>query len=90
MKRVSDESGSLLYRLFLLGIMFGVLWLKEYLWTAFVMALLLYLGDTIDHSDIPDRREYVSRASRPEAAEIPAADASSISPDGRRRRQSCR
>ena len=27
--------------------MFGVLWVKGYLWSAFVIALLLYLGDRL-------------------------------------------
>jgi len=32
------------YRLFLLSILFAVLWAKEYLWTAFCLALLLYVS----------------------------------------------
>ena len=47
MKGNNPEWGTQLYRLFLLGIMFGVLWQKGYLWTAFLMALLLYLGDRL-------------------------------------------
>jgi hypothetical protein len=47
MRRNNHEWGTHLYRLFLLGIMFGVLWKKEYLWSAFVIALLLFLGDTL-------------------------------------------
>jgi hypothetical protein len=39
--------GRRLYRMFLLSILFGVLWVKQYLWTAFVFALLLYVLDTI-------------------------------------------
>jgi hypothetical protein len=39
--------GRRLYRIFLLSILFGVLWVKGYLWTAFVIALLLYLYDAI-------------------------------------------
>jgi hypothetical protein len=39
--------GRRLYRMFLLSILFGVLWVKGFLWTAFIIALLLYLFDTI-------------------------------------------
>ena len=46
MKKKNLEWGTRLYRLFLLSIMFSVLWVKEYLWSAFILALLLFLGDT--------------------------------------------
>ncbi len=46
MKKKSPDQPNLIYRLFLLSIMFGVLWVKGYLWWAFGIALLLYLGDT--------------------------------------------
>ena len=46
MKKKSPDQPNLIYRLFLLSIMFGVLWVKEYLWWAFSIALLLYLLDT--------------------------------------------
>jgi hypothetical protein len=39
--------GRRLYRIFLLSILFGVLWVKGFLWSAFIVALLLYLYDTI-------------------------------------------
>ncbi|SRR5579883_569031 len=44
-----DETalGRRLYRIFLLSILFGVLWIKGFLWTAFIVALMLYLLDTI-------------------------------------------
>jgi hypothetical protein len=41
------DVGRRLYRMFLLAILFGVLWVKGYLWSAFVFALLLYLYDAI-------------------------------------------
>jgi hypothetical protein len=43
----SLDLGRRLYRLFLLSILFGVLWVKGYLWTSFIFALLLYLYDAI-------------------------------------------
>lgn len=39
--------GRLFYRIFLLSILFGILWVKGYLWTVFIIALLLYLFETI-------------------------------------------
>ena len=45
--RISSSLGGRLYRIFLLSILFGVLWVKAYLWTAFIFALLLYLYDAI-------------------------------------------
>jgi hypothetical protein len=39
--------GRRLYRIFLLSVLFAVLWVKGYLWSAFILALLLYLYDTI-------------------------------------------
>lgn len=47
MKKINQQWGTHLYRLFLLVIMFGVLWQKGYLWSAFLMALLLFLADTL-------------------------------------------
>lgn len=46
MKKQHLDWGTHIYRLFLLSIVFGVLWVKGYLWWAFTMALLLFLGDT--------------------------------------------
>ena len=43
----SLDFGRRLYRLFLLSVLFGVLWAKGYLWSIFVLAILLYLYDTI-------------------------------------------
>ncbi len=43
----SLDFGRRLYRLFLLFVLFGVLWAKGYLWSVFVLAILLYLYDTI-------------------------------------------
>jgi hypothetical protein len=61
------DPGRRVYRLFLLAILFGILVLKSYLWTAFIFALLLYLFDTLvlpvlsiqsvemrDQDEIPD------------------------------------
>jgi hypothetical protein len=45
MKTKNHEWATHIYRLLLLSIMFGVLWVKEYLWCAFIMAMLLFLGD---------------------------------------------
>ena len=52
------------YRIFLLAILFGVLGLKGYLWSAFIFALLLYLFDVIilpvrsmESFEIPDKEE---------------------------------
>ena len=39
--------GRRLYRIFLLSILFGVLWVKGFLWSAFIVALVLYLCDVI-------------------------------------------
>lgn len=39
--------GRRLYRIFLLAILFGVLWVKGFLWSAFIIALVLYLYDAI-------------------------------------------
>jgi hypothetical protein len=39
--------GRRLYRIFLLSALFGVLWAKGYLWTIFLLALVLYLIETI-------------------------------------------
>jgi hypothetical protein len=41
------DPGRRVYRLFLLAILFGILVMKGYLWTAFIFALLLYLFDVI-------------------------------------------
>jgi hypothetical protein len=41
----SVDPGRRLYRLFLLSILFGVLWVKGYLWSVFILALLMYLFD---------------------------------------------
>jgi hypothetical protein len=35
----------LLYRIFLLSLIFGVLWVKGYLWWVFGVAILLYVMD---------------------------------------------
>jgi hypothetical protein len=45
----ADEFGlsRRLYRIFLLSILFGVLWIKGFLWSAFIVALILYLLDTV-------------------------------------------
>ncbi len=45
MKKHRLDWGTQIYRLFLLSMMFGVLWVKEYLWSAFILAFLLFLGD---------------------------------------------
>ena len=50
-KQPDDEGldislGRRLYRIFLLSILFGVLWVKAYLWTAFLLALMLYFLDS--------------------------------------------
>jgi hypothetical protein len=47
MKKYSADLGIRIYRIFLLAIIFGVLWVKAYLWTALILALLLFLGDTL-------------------------------------------
>ena len=51
-KKPDDETPSLplgrrLYRMFLLSILFAVLWVKGYLWSAFLLALLLYVWDAM-------------------------------------------
>ena len=51
----SLDFGRRLYRLFLLSVLFGVLWAKGYLWSVFILAILLYLYDTSRHSG-PDQR----------------------------------
>jgi hypothetical protein len=57
----SLDFGRRLYRLFLLSVLFGVLWVKGFLWSVFVLAIILYLYDTIvipaliaQPIDIPD------------------------------------
>jgi hypothetical protein len=74
----SLDLGRRLYRLFLLSILFGVIWVKGYLWSAFVIALVLYLFDvvviparateTIEIPDVepPSRRERSRWKWRPE------------------------
>jgi hypothetical protein len=47
MKKNAIDLGTRIYRVFLLAIVFGVLWVKEYLWMAFLLSLLLFLGDTL-------------------------------------------
>ncbi len=47
MKKNQTELGLRIQRLFLLSIIFGVLWVKEYLWCAFFLAGLLYFGETL-------------------------------------------
>jgi hypothetical protein len=58
------DPGRRVYRLFLLAVLFGVLGMKGFLWTAFVIALLLYLFDAIilpvlsfRAIEIPDKEE---------------------------------
>ncbi len=58
------DPGRRAYRLFLLAILFGILGMKGYLWTAFIFALLLYLFDaiilpvlSIQSFEIPDKEE---------------------------------
>jgi hypothetical protein len=51
-KKPEDETLSLplghrLYRMFLLSILFAVLWVKGYLWSAFLLALLLLIWDAV-------------------------------------------
>jgi hypothetical protein len=41
------DPGRRVYRLFRLAILFGILVMKGYLWTALIFALLLYLFDAI-------------------------------------------
>ncbi len=45
--RDSVDPGRRAHRIFLLAILFGVLGMKGFLWTAFIIALLLYLFDLI-------------------------------------------
>jgi hypothetical protein len=67
----SLDPGRRLYRLFLLSIFFGVLWVKGYLWTVFICAILLYLYDAIvipalatQSINIPEADEPPSRRGR--------------------------
>ena len=45
MKKDHIDLGIRIQRLFLLSIIFGVLWVKQYLWSAFLLAGLLYFGE---------------------------------------------
>ncbi len=47
MKKNQFDVGIRIQRLFLLAIIFGVLWVKQYLWSAFFLAGLLYFGETL-------------------------------------------
>ena len=84
MKKINQQWGSHLYRLFLLVIMFGVLWQKGYLWSAFLMALLLFLADTLFFPIVRIASNMSARIFRPEAVETVAAGDSPISGPGGR------
>ncbi len=63
--------GRRLYRIFLLSILFAVLWVKGYLWTAFIIALLLYAYEIVIRAalagqaiEIPDDEPAPRRGNR--------------------------
>ena len=47
MKKNQVDLGIRIQQLFFLAIIFGVLWVKGYLWCAFFLAGLLYFGETL-------------------------------------------
>jgi hypothetical protein len=57
--------GTRFYRIFLLSLIFGVLWVKGYLWWVFSVALLLYLGDALIIPFISAASEYSRQPSPP-------------------------
>ncbi len=76
MRKQRQELGAHLYRIALLCIMFAVLWVKEYLWSAFILALLLLLANTLiipilqlitnmSHEDVAPRRTRTRRSKIP-------------------------
>jgi hypothetical protein len=77
------DPGRRIYRLFLLAILFGILGMKGYLWTAFIFALLMYLFDALVVPALSvESFEISDRAEAPDAEEIPDA-----APTPRRRRR---
>jgi hypothetical protein len=76
--------GTWIYRLFLLSLIFGVLWVKGYLWWVFSIALLLYLWEMLVLPFLSVASQYSSRPSlpprRPSPVPRPPAPAKQPSP----------
>src|SRR5204863_8197885 len=75
--------GTRIYRLFLLSLIFGVLWVKGYLWWVFSIALLLYLSDTFLFPMISAASEYSRPSSGPQRMPSWAAEQRSAGPPAR-------
>src|SRR5438046_7947492 len=75
--------GTRIYRLFLLSLIFGVLWVKGYLWWVFSIALLLYLSDTFLMLFVSAASEYSRQPSRPQRPPSWSAEQRSAGPPAR-------
>src|SRR4051794_7908733 len=75
--------GTRIYRLFLLSFIFGVLWVKGYLWWVFSIALLFYLSDTLLFPMISVASEYSRPSSGPQRLPSWSAEQRSAGPAAR-------